>query len=166
MVLQDTVERLYAGNLYAEEHVGLYLVRGENVLLLGEIVSALFNFQTQVLLLSRPLPFCLDRLSLMGSFHRTSIKKTTSRLLSRKHHSTKCETSKIKRKKNARGKIRRVLRNYKLMALSRSIAGRYFSRGQRTVVTKQKKGRKKKVKDKKRFGAVFNIKDTNQAIHK
>uniref|UniRef100_A0A093URW8 U6 snRNA-associated Sm-like protein LSm1 n=1 Tax=Talaromyces marneffei PM1 TaxID=1077442 RepID=A0A093URW8_TALMA len=33
----DTVERIYAGNLYAEEHVGLYLVRGENVLLLGEI---------------------------------------------------------------------------------------------------------------------------------
>lgn len=39
LVLQDTVERIYAGNLYAEEHVGLYLVRGENVLLLGEIVS-------------------------------------------------------------------------------------------------------------------------------
>ncbi|EED15539.1 small nuclear ribonucleoprotein (LSM1), putative [Talaromyces stipitatus ATCC 10500] len=37
LVLQDTVERIYAGNLYAEEHVGLYLVRGENVLLLGEI---------------------------------------------------------------------------------------------------------------------------------
>lgn len=39
LVLQDTVERIYSGNLYAEEHVGLYLVRGENVLLLGEIVS-------------------------------------------------------------------------------------------------------------------------------
>lgn len=39
LVLQDTVERIYAGNSYAEEHVGLYLVRGENVLLLGEIVS-------------------------------------------------------------------------------------------------------------------------------
>ncbi|RAO66739.1 uncharacterized protein BHQ10_002751 [Talaromyces amestolkiae] len=37
LVLQDTVERIYSGNLYAEEHVGLYLVRGENVLLLGEI---------------------------------------------------------------------------------------------------------------------------------
>lgn len=37
LVLQDTVERIYSGNMYAEEHVGLYLVRGENVLLLGEI---------------------------------------------------------------------------------------------------------------------------------
>lgn len=44
LVLQDTVERIYAGNLYAEEHVGLYLVRGENVLLLGEIVSLLTSF--------------------------------------------------------------------------------------------------------------------------
>lgn len=40
LVLQDTVERIYTGNVYAEEHVGLYLVRGENVLLLGEIVSS------------------------------------------------------------------------------------------------------------------------------
>lgn len=39
LVLQDTVERIYSGKVYAEEHVGLYLVRGENVLLLGEIVS-------------------------------------------------------------------------------------------------------------------------------
>ncbi|KAL1966071.1 hypothetical protein VTN77DRAFT_4819 [Rasamsonia byssochlamydoides] len=37
LVLQDTVERLYAGNLYADVPRGLYLVRGENVLLLGEI---------------------------------------------------------------------------------------------------------------------------------
>jgi len=37
LVLQDTVERLYAGNLYADLPRGIYLVRGENVLLLGEI---------------------------------------------------------------------------------------------------------------------------------
>ena len=34
----DTVERLQAGNLYAEVPRGLYLIRGENVVLLGEIV--------------------------------------------------------------------------------------------------------------------------------
>ncbi|KAL1954865.1 hypothetical protein VTO42DRAFT_507 [Malbranchea cinnamomea] len=37
LVLQDTIERTYAGNLYCEERRGVYLVRGENVLLLGEI---------------------------------------------------------------------------------------------------------------------------------
>lgn len=39
LVLQDTVERIYSGTYYAEDPVGLFLVRGENVLLLGEIVS-------------------------------------------------------------------------------------------------------------------------------
>jgi small nuclear ribonucleoprotein (snRNP)-like protein len=38
LVLQGTVERLYAGNLYADIPRGIFLVRGENVLLLGEIV--------------------------------------------------------------------------------------------------------------------------------
>ena len=38
LVLQDTVERLYAGSLYADIPRGIFLVRGENVLLLGEIV--------------------------------------------------------------------------------------------------------------------------------
>ncbi|KAL2872685.1 U6 snRNA-associated Sm-like protein LSm1 [Aspergillus lucknowensis] len=37
LVLQDTIERLYAGNLYADIPRGVFLVRGENVLLLGEI---------------------------------------------------------------------------------------------------------------------------------
>ncbi|EZF14861.1 hypothetical protein H112_06028 [Trichophyton rubrum D6] len=38
IVLQDTIERLYAENLYADIPRGVFLVRGENVLLLGEIV--------------------------------------------------------------------------------------------------------------------------------
>ncbi|CAK4033536.1 Hypothetical predicted protein [Lecanosticta acicola] len=37
LVLQDTVERLFVQNLYADIERGLFLVRGENVLLLGEI---------------------------------------------------------------------------------------------------------------------------------
>ena len=41
LVLQDTIERVYAGNLYAEIPRGIFVVRGENVLLLGEIVCAL-----------------------------------------------------------------------------------------------------------------------------
>ncbi|KAK6395999.1 hypothetical protein LTR65_010108 [Meristemomyces frigidus] len=37
LVLQDTIERLFVQNLYADIERGLFLVRGENVSLLGEI---------------------------------------------------------------------------------------------------------------------------------
>ncbi|MCJ1227199.1 SM-like, degradation of cytoplasmic mRNAs and positively regulates transcription initiation [Toensbergia leucococca] len=37
LVLQDTIERLFAQTLYADIPRGIFLVRGENVLLLGEI---------------------------------------------------------------------------------------------------------------------------------
>ncbi|KAK8174116.1 putative small nuclear ribonucleoprotein [Phyllosticta citrichinensis] len=37
IVLQDTIERIYVQNLYADIQRGIFLVRGENVLLLGEI---------------------------------------------------------------------------------------------------------------------------------
>lgn len=38
LVLQDAVERIFVQNLYADIPRGIYLVRGENVLVLGEIV--------------------------------------------------------------------------------------------------------------------------------
>ena len=41
LVLQDTVERIFVQNFYADVIRGIYLVRGENVLLLGEIVRAI-----------------------------------------------------------------------------------------------------------------------------
>ncbi|KAJ7169925.1 hypothetical protein C8R46DRAFT_218041 [Mycena filopes] len=37
LVLEDTVERIYSGNAFAENWHGLFLIRGENVVLLGEI---------------------------------------------------------------------------------------------------------------------------------
>lgn len=37
LVLQDTVERVYVGQQYGEIPLGVYLVRGENVVLLGEV---------------------------------------------------------------------------------------------------------------------------------
>ncbi|KAL2832942.1 hypothetical protein BDW59DRAFT_138943 [Aspergillus cavernicola] len=37
LVLQDTIERMYAGSLYTDIPRGVFLVRGENVLLLGEV---------------------------------------------------------------------------------------------------------------------------------
>ena len=38
LVLEDTVERIYHQNVFAEIKRGLFLIRGENVVLLGEIV--------------------------------------------------------------------------------------------------------------------------------
>jgi len=37
LVLEDTVERIYHKDVFAEQWVGLFLIRGENVVLLGEI---------------------------------------------------------------------------------------------------------------------------------
>jgi U6 snRNA-associated Sm-like protein LSm1 len=53
-VLEDTVERIYQGNAFAESWRGLYLIRGENVVLLGEIVRCdLPSFLLVVYSLSR-----------------------------------------------------------------------------------------------------------------
>lgn len=40
LVMEDTVERIIVGTQYAEVPLGLYVVRGENVVLLGEIDEA------------------------------------------------------------------------------------------------------------------------------
>ena len=37
LILEQSVERIVVGSLYAERALGLYVVRGENVVLLGEI---------------------------------------------------------------------------------------------------------------------------------
>jgi len=37
LVLEDTIERIYHQDLFAEEFRGLLLIRGENVVLLGEV---------------------------------------------------------------------------------------------------------------------------------
>lgn len=39
LVLEDTVERIYRANNYGDIPRGVFLIRGENVVLLGEIVS-------------------------------------------------------------------------------------------------------------------------------
>lgn len=60
LVLQDTIERIYAGNVYADVPRGIFLVRGENVLLLGEVVSdfwasALLCLAYRAVMLIRPI---------------------------------------------------------------------------------------------------------------
>lgn len=42
-MLQSTVERLYCSTMYCDIPRGVFIVRGENVLLLGEIVRPLYR---------------------------------------------------------------------------------------------------------------------------
>jgi U6 snRNA-associated Sm-like protein LSm1 len=39
LVLQDAIERIFVGDIYGDIYAGIYVIRGENVVLLGEIVS-------------------------------------------------------------------------------------------------------------------------------
>ena len=41
LVLQDTIERTFVKDCYSDIKRGIFLVRGENVLLLGEVVCKL-----------------------------------------------------------------------------------------------------------------------------
>lgn len=38
LVLEDTIERIYHGAIYGDIHRGVFLIRGENVVLVGEVV--------------------------------------------------------------------------------------------------------------------------------
>src|SRR5439155_12714139 len=42
LVLQDSLERIYMNDSYGDIPLGVFVIRGENVVLLGEIVSRLF----------------------------------------------------------------------------------------------------------------------------
>ena len=88
LVLMDAVERLQAGNMYAEVPRGLFLIRGENVVLLGEIVR-----QNNMLAHSEADTGC--------SF-RTSTWMTPLRLICEKHLSKRClQQQSKKRMQNA-----------------------------------------------------------------
>jgi len=42
IVLEKTVERIFVGNKYAEKSLGIFVIRGENVVLLGELVRLVY----------------------------------------------------------------------------------------------------------------------------
>ncbi len=56
LVLEDTVERIYHGSAFAESWHGLYLIRGENVVLLGENVRYTLPARLVVLTSAGPRP--------------------------------------------------------------------------------------------------------------
>lgn len=41
IVVEDTVERKILGDVYYDDPVGIFLIRGENIVLMGEVVIAL-----------------------------------------------------------------------------------------------------------------------------
>jgi U6 snRNA-associated Sm-like protein LSm1 len=43
IVLEQTVERIFIGNKYGEKSLGIFLIRGENVVILGEVVRNSFE---------------------------------------------------------------------------------------------------------------------------
>ena len=43
LVLEHTVERIFVGEQYGDVTLGLYIVRGENVVLVGELVRITIN---------------------------------------------------------------------------------------------------------------------------
>lgn len=65
LVLEETVERIYFENSFADKYVGLFLIRGENVVLLGEIVRS-FSI----------LPYPGAERIGFGCLHRTWTKRT------------------------------------------------------------------------------------------
>jgi hypothetical protein len=52
LVLEDTYERIYHGNTFAQDWRGLFLIRGENVVLLGEIVRFTLSLEVLRLIVS------------------------------------------------------------------------------------------------------------------
>lgn len=99
---------------------GIFIVRGENVLLLGEVVCPDEAALTSILI------FFVDRV-LISNFFRTSTAKTTSLPLSPRHHSKKSSNSRRRKTKRGALEIRSGTRSYKRSASSLSIAARFCS---------------------------------------
>jgi len=55
IVLESAVERIVVGSRYADVPLGLYVIRGENVVLLGEVDEALEARTTTELLTAAPV---------------------------------------------------------------------------------------------------------------
>ncbi len=116
LVLQDTIERLFAQSLYADINRGVYLVRGENIVIMGEIVrwialaprSASLSTSTPNSSTSSPWTECLHPTAPPS---RTSTKTTTYPHLSNKHHRRPSTLYKSKKRKIQSSEIKPDSRN-------------------------------------------------------
>lgn len=46
VVLERSIERIIVGDLFCDLPLGLYVIRGENVVLIGELVSCLYIYSS------------------------------------------------------------------------------------------------------------------------
>eukprot|EP00163_Fabomonas_tropica_P001050 TRINITY_DN1079_c0_g1_i2.p1 TRINITY_DN1079_c0_g1~~TRINITY_DN1079_c0_g1_i2.p1 ORF type:complete len:126 (+),score=24.45 TRINITY_DN1079_c0_g1_i2:270-647(+) len=46
LVVEGTVERIYVGNQYGDVPLGVYLIRGENVVMMGQVDEALLDHES------------------------------------------------------------------------------------------------------------------------
>lgn len=97
------MERIYHGNAFAEAWVGLFLIRGENVVLLGEIVRGLLVFQFNELSCARRILIVKTRF-LYGKWSGTFWNRTTSATMRTKSIE---KTSKRRSYRSRRGSPRR-----------------------------------------------------------
>lgn len=58
MVLQGACERVIVGDLYCDIPLGLYVIRGENVVLIGEMVLMSRCYLIDCLFVGLLIPFC------------------------------------------------------------------------------------------------------------
>jgi len=88
LVLEDTVERIYHGNAFAEHWHGLFLIRGENVVLLGEIVRLpvrMFSYGVPITLSTQDLdqeddvPLRQVDYQFLDPYHKNDIAKKKTR---------------------------------------------------------------------------------------
>lgn len=59
LVLHKTIERIHVGNEYGDIPRGIFIIRGENVVLLGEIVSISLTLQTFAIFIKIIFLFCV-----------------------------------------------------------------------------------------------------------
>ena len=81
LMLQETVERIYTKNVYADIQRGIYIVRGENVLLLGEIVRCslvLLAVNHRLLTILRCLRISIKTTTSLNLTAKPAQKKSTS----------------------------------------------------------------------------------------
>lgn len=84
VMLEQTVERVIVGDKYCDKPLGLYVIRGENVVLLGTMVGtsppplALTLMSRGQCAMALPAPFCRDVVALPASFCRGVSLCTTS----------------------------------------------------------------------------------------
>lgn len=120
LVLQDTIERIFIEDIYADISRGIFLVRGENVLLLGEIVRSIPP--TSPCEIHSPARAHLDG----SQKNRISIRTITSPNPTAKPPQKRSTPSPWKGTRTPGDRTRSGRRSYRRWASRRNTAGRFY----------------------------------------